>query len=185
MTVDYARSLANPAPSGLAGFAMTTPLLHIHNAGRCGLSVIIMGMGTCYGSPAQSITGIVEWWRATIFGAVPFVARGFFWLSLICIWIPPLLGPPSTDPSSMGWHLVFLGLFTFILSSGTRKDIIGKLVPVCWWCFFVCSRPRILPTVSPFTPFPATRASCAALSSCTKRPPFMISKKHGRQILPL
>lgn len=36
---------ANPAPLGLLGFAMTTILLNIHNAGFYELNTMIMSMG--------------------------------------------------------------------------------------------------------------------------------------------
>ncbi len=59
-TISHA-STANPAPLGLAGFALTTILLNLHNAGLYGLSVMIMGMGIFYGGIAQLIAGILEY----------------------------------------------------------------------------------------------------------------------------
>ena len=51
---------ANAAPLGLFGFAMTTVLLNIQNAGFFSLSVMIMSMGVFFGGIAQIIAGILD-----------------------------------------------------------------------------------------------------------------------------
>ena len=119
----------NPAPLGLAGFALTTILLNIHNAGFYEISVMIMGMGVFYGGIAQLIAGIMEYRQGNTFGTVAFVSYGSFWLSLVFIWVMPNLGLPAADATSMGCYLAAWGLFTFILFIGTLKGkTIGKLV---------------------------------------------------------
>lgn len=45
--------LANPGPLGLMGFAMTTVLLNLHNAGFFPLTSVILSMGIFYGGLAQ------------------------------------------------------------------------------------------------------------------------------------
>jgi succinate-acetate transporter protein len=120
---------ANPAPLGLFGFAMTTILLNIHNAGFYPLSVMIMGMGIFYGGAAQLIAGSMEWKKGNTFGAVAFTSYGAFWLSLVFIWAGPVLKLPATDNISMGFYLGLWGLFTTALFIGTLKgNTIGKLV---------------------------------------------------------
>ena len=129
MATTSSASTANPAPLGLAGFALTTILLNIHNAGFCELSVMIMGMGVFYGGIAQLIAGIMEYRQGNTFGTVAFVSYGAFWLSLVFIWAMPSFGLPMADPISMGWYLALWGLFTFALFIGTLKGkTIGKLV---------------------------------------------------------
>ena len=92
-------STANPAPLGLAGFALTTILLNIHNAGFYGLNVMIMSMGVFFGGIAQIIAGIMEYRQGNTFGTTAFVAYGSFWLSLVFIWtMPKLAGLPAADP---------------------------------------------------------------------------------------
>lgn len=126
---DNTSSVANPAPLGLAGFAMTTILLNIHNAGFYELSVMIMGMGVFYGGIAQLIAGIMEWKQGNTFGTVAFVSYGSFWLSLVFIWAMPKAGLPAADPASMGCYLGLWGVFTLALFIGTlRGKTIGKLV---------------------------------------------------------
>ena len=120
---------ANPAPLGLFGFAMTTILLNIHNAGFYPLSVMIMGMGIFYGGAAQLIAGSMEWKKGNTFGAVAFSSYGAFWLSLVFIWAGPVMKLPAADAVSMGFYLGLWGLFTTALFIGTLKgNTIGKLV---------------------------------------------------------
>ena len=129
MTAASAPAKANPAPLGLAGFAMTTILLNVHNAGFCKLSVMIMGMGVFYGGIAQLIAGIMEYKQGNTFGTVAFVSYGSFWLSLVFIWAMPKYGLPAADAVSMGWYLALWGFFTFLLFIATLKGkTIGKLV---------------------------------------------------------
>lgn len=125
MTNDCARPVANPAPLGLAGFAMTTILLNLHNAGFYGLSVMIMGMGIFFGGIAQLIAGIMEWRQGNTFGSLAFVSYGSFWLSLVFIWTGPVMGLPAADPVSMGFYLAVWGLFTFALSQGQNHRQTG------------------------------------------------------------
>ena len=51
---------SNPGPLGLFGFALTTILLNIHNAGFYGVTAMIMGMGIFFGGFAQLLAGIME-----------------------------------------------------------------------------------------------------------------------------
>ena len=126
--------LANPAPLGLFGFAMTTILLNIHNAGFFGLSVMIMGMGIFFGGIAQLIAGIMEYKRGNTFGTLAFIAYGSFWISLVFIWVGPTLGLPAADPVSMGWYLTIWGLFSTVLfictlyGNTTGKLVFGSLI---------------------------------------------------------
>lgn len=129
MTTDSRLPAANPAPLGLAGFAMTTILLNLHNAGFYELSVMIMAMGVFYGGIAQLIAGIMEYRQGNTFGTVAFVSYGSFWLSLVFIWTMPGLGLPAASAVSMGWYLFMWGVFTLAMFIGTLGGkTIGKLV---------------------------------------------------------
>jgi len=113
---------ANPAPLGLLGFGMTTVLLNLANAGIIPLTGMIMGMGIFVGGIAQVIAGVMEWKKNNTFGTTAFTAYGFFWLTLVAIWVMPKLGlAEAADAQSMGWFLVMWGLFTFAMFIGTFK----------------------------------------------------------------
>jgi uncharacterized protein len=113
---------ANPAPLGLMGFGMTTVLLNIHNAGFFPVTGMVLAMGIFYGGIAQIIAGILEFRKANTFGMTAFTSYGFFWLSLVFLWIAPEFKwtkGVATPEAYMGWYLFLWGLFTFFMWIGT------------------------------------------------------------------
>lgn len=112
--------LANPAPLGLMGFGMTTVLLNIHNAGFFPVSAMILAMGIFYGGLAQIFAGLLEFKKGNTFGTTAFCSYGLFWISLVFIWVFPVLGWTEATPAAfMGWYLFMWGLFTFFMWLGT------------------------------------------------------------------
>lgn len=113
---------ANPAPLGLLGFAMTTILLNIHNAGGFALGSTILAMGITIGGISQVIAGVQEWKKNNTFGATAFTAYGFFWLSLVLVIILPKTGyTTAPDKNEMAAYLALWGLFTLFMFIGTFK----------------------------------------------------------------
>lgn len=113
---------ANPAPLGLLGFGLTTILLNLHNAGFFPLNAMIIGMGMFYGGMAQVVAGYMEWKKGNTFGMTAFLSYGFFWLSLVTIWLFPKLGiATAPDPISMSYYLFLWGVLTFTFFIGTLK----------------------------------------------------------------
>ena len=115
-------SSANPAPLGLLGFGLTTVLLNIHNAGYFEMNSMIFGMGIFYGGIAQIVAGIMESKKNNTFGFTAFVSYGFFWLSLVAVWVLPKLGwaAPASE-ISMAYYLGIWGALTFCFFIGTFK----------------------------------------------------------------
>ena len=114
--------IANPAPLGLLGFAMTTILLNIHNMGFFPLASVILGMGIFYGGLAQIIAGILCFKKGNVFAATAFTSYGFFWLSLVAMWMLPGTGidaAAATPPAFVGWYLALWGIFTAFMWWGT------------------------------------------------------------------
>jgi succinate-acetate transporter protein len=72
---------ADPAPLGLAAFALTTFLLSGHNATWIP-DVIWLGPALFYGGVAQLLAGMWEFRNRNVFGATAFSTYGGFWLSL-------------------------------------------------------------------------------------------------------
>ena len=114
-------SIANPAPLGLLGFGMTTVLLNLHNAAIIPLSGVILAMGLCLGGAAQIIAGIMEFKKNNTFGATAFTAYGFFWWSLVLIWLNPFGSIAKADETSMGFYLLLWGVFTAFMFIGTLR----------------------------------------------------------------
>lgn len=113
---------ANPAPLGLAGFGLTTVLLNIHNAGLFPLDTMIVAMGIFYGGLAQVIVGIMEWKKNNTFGTTAFTSYGFFWLTLVTIWLLPAVGAAAKpSATSMAFYLTMWGVFSTFLFVATFK----------------------------------------------------------------
>ncbi|ABX81264.1 integral membrane protein [Acholeplasma laidlawii PG-8A] len=120
----------NPGPLGLLGFGMTTILLNLANAGITELSLVVISMGVALGGLAQIIAGILEFKNNNNFGGTAFTAYGFFWLSLVMIWLLPKDYPAFTaDLTSMGFYLLLWGVFTTFMFIGTfTHNTITKFV---------------------------------------------------------
>ncbi|HWR18181.1 MAG TPA: acetate uptake transporter [Clostridia bacterium] len=114
-------TVANPGPLGLLGFGMTTVLLNLHNAAIIPLSGVILAMGLCLGGAAQIVAGIMEFKKNNTFGATAFTAYGFFWWSLVLIWLNPFGGIAKADETSMGFYLLLWGIFTAFMFIGTLR----------------------------------------------------------------
>ena len=186
MANDCTRAMANPAPLGLAGFAMTTILLNIHNAGFSELSVMIMGMGVFYGGLAQLIAGIMEGRRGNTFGMTAFTSYGAFWLSLVFIWAMPKFGLPAADATSMGYYLGIWGVFTFALFIGTlRGKTIGKLVfGSLTVLFFLLALANFTGSHTVHTVAGYEGILCGAFA-LYESAAIVINEKFGREVLPL
>ncbi|KUN09590.1 hypothetical protein AQI95_04535 [Streptomyces yokosukanensis] len=80
----------DPAPLGLAGFALTTLLLSIVNTNllKEGAAIIpVLGLAAFYGGLAQFAAGLFEFRRGNTFGATAFVSYAAFWMGYW--WIAP------------------------------------------------------------------------------------------------
>ncbi|MGZ4309810.1 MAG: acetate uptake transporter [Gaiellaceae bacterium] len=72
---------ADPAPLGLAGFALTTFLLSGHNASWIP-DLIWVGFALFYGGLAQLLAGMWEFRNRSVFGATAFSTYGGFWMGI-------------------------------------------------------------------------------------------------------
>src|SRR4030095_6150740 len=80
-TARPALPVADPAPLGLAAFALTTFMLSGHNAGFIP-DIIWVGLALFYGGMIQLLAGMWEFRNKNVFGATAFSTYGGFWLSL-------------------------------------------------------------------------------------------------------
>ncbi|CAI5535834.1 unnamed protein product [Closterium sp. Naga37s-1] len=107
--------IADPAPLGLAAFALTTYVLSCHNAGWAP-DVIWVGLAFFYGGLAQLLAGMWEFKKNNTFGATAFSTYGAFWMGLAFFVLLKILGYTTmlqgTDVSeALGWFLS--GFFIF------------------------------------------------------------------------
>ncbi|CAB5395648.1 unnamed protein product [Rhizophagus irregularis] len=122
--------IANPAPLGLCGFALTTFVLSIHNAGSPNVQSadIVTGLAFFYGGLAQLLAGMWEFKTGNTFGATAFSSYGAFWLSFGAILTIKPAGP--VDPMLLlmlviGIFLLGWTIFTFILFLATFRSSVG------------------------------------------------------------
>jgi succinate-acetate transporter protein len=111
---------ADPAPLGLAGFALTTFLLSGHNATFIP-DVIWIGPALFYGGLAQLLAGMWEFRNRNVFGATAFSTYGAFWLSLGIIVIlaaTTKLGDALAGanlPNGLAWFLLAFAIFNLYM----------------------------------------------------------------------
>jgi succinate-acetate transporter protein len=124
--------IADPAPLGLAAFALTTALLSVVNAGWLPDSVepVVFGLALAYGGIGQFAAGLWEFAKGNTFGATAFCSYGAFWVSFW--WLTghvDLSGASATDAAhAVGWYLLFWGLFTAYMSVAALRVNAAVLV---------------------------------------------------------
>jgi succinate-acetate transporter protein len=119
--------VADPAPLGLAAFALTTFILSGHNASFIPDAVWV-GAALFYGGLAQLLAGMWEFRNRNVFGATAFSTYGAFWLSLgtFVVLVSTSGGFASllkgTDlENSLAWFLIAFAIFnTYMLLWATR-----------------------------------------------------------------
>jgi uncharacterized protein len=110
-----ASTVADPAPLGLAGFALTTFILSCANAGLIpkGGDAVVLGCAFAYGGVAQLCAGMWEFRRNNTFGATAFSSYGAFWIAfffLVSFHVAKI--PPGAVPAALGTFLLAWGIFT-------------------------------------------------------------------------
>jgi uncharacterized protein len=119
--------VADPAPLGLGGFALTTFVLSAHNAGWAP-SVIWVGLAIFYGGLAQFLAGMWEFRRNNTFAATAFSTYGAFWLALGTFVIlndltTGLKLDENATSEALGWYLFAFAVFnTYMLFWSTRVN---------------------------------------------------------------
>lgn len=119
---------ADPAPLGLAAFALTTFLLSAKNAGWMGNAsgAAFLGYAFAYGGLAQLLAGMWEFRNRNVFGATAFSTYGGFWIGL-GLWA--LLVPASAQGKDVGWILLAFAIFnTYMLLWSSQLNMAVFLV---------------------------------------------------------
>jgi uncharacterized protein len=122
-------AIANPAPLGLAGFALTTFVLSMVNSGLVSdkTEPIVFGLALAYGGLAQLLAGMWEFKTGNTFGATAFASYGAFWLSFWAFVQFFAKDVPAADAGhAVGLFLWAWGIFTtymFIASLRTSVAV--------------------------------------------------------------
>jgi uncharacterized protein len=129
-TVVEAVPAADPAPLGLAAFALTTFLLSGHNASFIP-DAIWVGPALFYGGLAQLLAGMWEFRNRNVFGATAFSTYGGFWLGLGSVVVLAdvsktfaggLAGSNLTN--ALAWFLIAFAIFnTYMMLHSMRVSV--------------------------------------------------------------
>ncbi len=125
--------IADPAPLGLAAFALTTFLLSAANAGWMTKATgsAWLGYAFAYGGFAQFCAGMWEFRNRNTFGAVAFSTYGGFWIGL-GLWVE-LVAAKATSASAanhdVAWILLAFAIFnTYMLILSSQLNMAVFLV---------------------------------------------------------
>jgi succinate-acetate transporter protein len=136
--------IADPAPLGLAAFALTTFLLSAANANWMthATGAAFLGYALAYGGLVQLLAGMWEFRNRNVFGATAFSTYGGFWIG-IALWVLLVVNPAvaaAKTPAGLaatvtllnhdrGWILVAFAIFnTYMLMLSAQVNMAVFLV---------------------------------------------------------
>ncbi|KAK5108323.1 hypothetical protein LTR62_008419 [Meristemomyces frigidus] len=142
-----ARNFANPAPLGLAGFALTTFLLSLINLGTCDISgpSLVIAPAMAYGGLVQLLAGMWEVAIGNTFGGTALSSYGGFWIGTAIILTPggfqiaeQYTGTGDFD-AAFGFYLMGWFIFTFMVWLCTLKSTVAfsSLILFVWLTFLL------------------------------------------------
>jgi hypothetical protein len=124
--------VADPAPLGLAAFALTTFLLSAANANwmTSATGSAWLGYALAYGGACQLLAGMWEFRNRNVFGATAFSTYGGFWIGLF-LWVQ-FVAPHATSAAAadhdLGWILLAFAIFNtymLIMSAQLNMAVFG------------------------------------------------------------
>jgi len=125
---------ADPAPLGLAAFALTTFMLSGHNASFIP-DVLWVGLALFYGGTVQLLAGMWEFRNRNVFGSTAFSTYGGFWLALgafVVLAETTKLGGGLKGPdvdNGLAWFLLAFAIFnTYMMFWALRVNVAVFLV---------------------------------------------------------
>jgi succinate-acetate transporter protein len=127
-TDERAAVIADPAPLGLAAFALTTFVLSLVNANwmPAATAPVVLGLALAYGGLAQLLAGMWEFRRGNTFGATAFGSFGAFWIAFwayVTFYADKI--PAADAGKATGWFLIAWGIFTTLMFLGSLRTTMG------------------------------------------------------------
>jgi succinate-acetate transporter protein len=120
--------IADPAPLGLAAFALTTFLLSAVNAGwaKSSTGSDWVGYAFAYGGLVQLLAGMWEFKNRNVFGSTAFSSYGAFWigLGLWAVLVAPHALNANAANKDLAWILLAFAIFnTYMLIFSTQVNV--------------------------------------------------------------
>jgi succinate-acetate transporter protein len=115
--------IADPAPLGLAGFALTTFVLSVVNADIVPQELVggALGLALAYGGIAQFAAGIWEFAKGNTFGATAFCSYGGFWISFWWLAEKDLANLGPEGYKVVGVYLIAWCIFTAYMAVASSR----------------------------------------------------------------
>ena len=151
-TPAFVSGIADPAPLGLAAFALTTFLLSAKNAGWMthATGSAWLGFAFAYGGLAQLCAAMWEFRNRNVFGTTVFGTFGAFWIG-IGFWVLLVVNPavaaikPATAVATvtalnhdLGWILLGFAIFTtYVMILTTQTNTALFIVVFLLWVTFI------------------------------------------------
>ncbi|HEX6498794.1 MAG TPA: acetate uptake transporter [Micromonosporaceae bacterium] len=123
--------IADPAPLGLAAFALTTFLLSAKNADWTRGTDAWLGYAFAYGGLAQLLAGMWEFRNRNVFGATAFSTYGGFWIGLglyTLLIAPTAKGNTAAINNDLAWILLAFAIFNLYMlfwSTQVNEAVMG------------------------------------------------------------
>lgn len=177
--------LANPAPLGLFGFALTTWLLSLINIGYLPVASmpLVLGMAFAFGGTAQFCAGLMEMAKGNTFGFAAFCGYGAFWWSFALFVHFFAAGVPA---AAVGWYLLVWGAFTFMMWIGTfALNRALFLIFLALWITFLLLALKDLTGIASFGTIGGYGGLLTALFAFYLGAAEIINDTHGRVVLPV
>jgi hypothetical protein len=122
---------ADPGPLGLAGFAATTLVLSVTNAGLVNAAVVlaVLPLALFYGGLGQFMAGMWEFRNGNTFGATAFPTYGAFWMAFaFYAWFFLDKIPAAAQGEATGMFLLVFAIVTAYLTLAAMKTSGAVLV---------------------------------------------------------
>ena len=128
--------IADPAPLGLAAFALTTFVLSVFNSGMIKTGDgVVLGLALAYGGIGQFAAGMWEFVKGNTFGALAFASYGGFWISFWWLLNHVPADAKGNDLNhGIGVYLLAWAIFTAYMFIGSTR-ISGAVAAVFLFLF--------------------------------------------------
>lgn len=115
--------IADPAPLGLAAFALTTFVLSFTNTGLFKAEPVVFGLALAYGGIGQFAAGMWEFAKGNTFGGTAFASYGAFWISFWYLTGHTDLSGINADDAAheIGLYLLAWGIFTAYMTIAATR----------------------------------------------------------------
>jgi succinate-acetate transporter protein len=117
--------IADPAPLGLAAFALTTFVLSVANTNMVDISAtpVVFGLALAYGGIAQFVAGVWEFTKGNTFGSTAFCSYGGFWIAYWYLTGHTDVAGIDTNnlQDGIGLFLLAWGIFTLYMSVAATR----------------------------------------------------------------